>query len=90
MFDISVGDRFYFNSNAVRRKLALPDYFRITKLISLHEDEQIDYIEAKPENRGTYTREKLYSPSILIDSNLNPNMSNPSWIFVKENNNDVL
>lgn len=82
MRDIQVGDRFYLNSATVKKNLSLPDYLIITKFIPIGEDQKA-YIQAKYENHSIDTRERLFSGSIVDYSNLNPNVTDPMWIFVQ-------
>lgn len=77
---INVGDRFYLNSFSVRKGAALPDYLIVTKFIKVGNDERA-YIQAKYENCGVNTRERLFSGEIAKYSNLNPNVECPMWIF---------
>lgn len=83
MYDISVGDRFYANTHTVKKGLSLPDYLRVTGLISLGDHMELDYIEARYENHYVGSRERLFSSVILDHSNLNPKCKKPTWIFVK-------
>ena len=86
IYDISEGDRFYFNNFSVRRNLTLPDYLVIKKI---HTDEKNIpmWIEAVWENHYIHTKERLLSVSILEDSNLNPLNLEPKWVFVKKSQN---
>ena len=81
-YDISVGDKFYFNNYTTKRGQSLPDYLIITKIIR-DISQQIAWIEASYENHAVYTKERMLSSSILDDSNLNPDAINPQWIFLK-------
>ena len=75
-YDISVGDKFYRNTSVVRRGLSLPDYNIITWIVG-------EYMGVKYENCGIGNVERtLGVKNILTDSNLNPNCTNPGWIFV--------
>lgn len=76
--DIAIGDKFYFNSYCVDKKLTLPDYLIVQ---SISED---GFVKAKYENHAVDTRSRLFSAkNLLFDSNLNPKRSDPSWIFTK-------
>ena len=81
-YDISIGDKFYYNNFSVRNGHSLPDYLIVTKLVNDISGKLV-WIEAKWENHGVYTKERLLSSSILDDSNLNPNEKNPGWLFLK-------
>lgn len=74
-YGIEVGDRFYLNSHTVRKGLDLPDYQIITWIKG-------EFFGAKYENHGIGNIERTMSANVLQDSNLNPNISRPSWIFV--------
>lgn len=75
--DISVGDRFYFNSSVVRRGLSLPDYLIVI-------EKTAGFINAIYENRGVGIRERPFSEiNLWTNSNLNPEANNPEWIFQK-------
>ena len=75
--DISVGDKFYFNSFSVRRGLSLPDYLIVI-------ERQPGFVKALYENRGIGIKERPFSEvNLWTNSNLNPEAKNPEWIFLK-------
>ena len=82
-YNVKVGDRFYFNNYCTKRKLCLPDYLTITKIIP-SSTEGYFFIEAQYENHSVYTAPVTFSSAILDDSNLNPAEKNPKWYFVVE------
>ena len=77
--DICIGDMFYFNSPGIEKGHCLPDYMRVTEISKCGY-----FVTAVYEARAVETRPRLFSmKNLQYDSNLNPNRSNPSWIFKK-------
>lgn len=74
-YDICVGDRFYRNTQPVKRGWDLPDYNIITWIKG-------EFFGVKYENCSIGNLERTLSINILEDSNLNPYCNNPGWIFV--------
>lgn len=85
MYDISVGDKFYFNNSSIKIGASLPDILQVTKLIALRGEEP-DYFEAQYINHYVDTRPRTFSMVVLDDSNLNKEREDPSWIFLKGDN----
>jgi len=74
--DIYKGDKFYFDNYGTKTKTCMPDYLIVTKVTG-------DLVEAKYENRAIHTKERTFSKKNLIaDSNLNPDVKNPQWVFI--------
>lgn len=80
IFDIKVGDRFYHNNHTTKNGTSLPDYLIITRI---DEDYPYSTIYARYENHWVDTVERTFSDVILRDSNLDPRVKNPEWIFLK-------
>lgn len=74
-YDIHVGDRFYLNSHTVRNGIDLPD-FQIVQWV------KGEFFGVKYENCSIGNVERTMGIAVLDDSNLNPNRTDPSWIFV--------
>ena len=79
---IKIGDRFYHNNPGIELGAVIPDYLIIT---DIGESNQNGYflIQAKYENHAAYTKERLFSDIILLQSDLNPECEKPDWIFKK-------
>ena len=82
MTDIQIGDKFYFNNYCASRGFSLPDYLIVTGM-----PQNGAYVEAQYENHFVDTRPRMFATKNLqFDSNLNPKREDPSWIFVKAEN----
>lgn len=75
-YDIRVGDRFYLNSHSVRNRMDLPDYQIVTWIKG-------EFFGVKYENCSIGNLERTMSINVLNDSTLNPNATNPSWVFIE-------
>lgn len=76
------GQKFYHNNYTTEKGYSLPDYLILegVKLIG-HGSEKMYLLVGKYENHEVYTKERVLSDMILMDSNLNPKCENPEWIF---------
>lgn len=76
------GQKFYHNNYSTAKGHVLPDYLKLERIQLIgHGAERMYLLTAKYENHEVYTKERVFSDVILIDSNLNPQCKNPEWIF---------
>ena len=74
--DISVGSKFYHNNYTTAHGLSLPDYLIVTDIHN-------GFVTAKYENHYVYTKERVFGfENLWQESNLNPKVEDPEWIFV--------
>lgn len=77
---IEVGDKFYHNNHCTKIGATEPDYLIITEVKEMW---PYAFFTAKYENHYVDTIERTFSDVILRDSNLDPRVKKPEWIFLK-------
>ena len=80
LFKISEGDRFYYNNYSTKMGHTIPDVMRVVRVTK---NQYVGYlITAKYENHSIYTKERVFSANILLNSNLNSEAKDSDWVFL--------
>ncbi len=79
-YKIAEGDRFYCNNYSTAKGHTIPDILRVVRVTKNAIVGNL--ITAKYENHSVYTKERVFSDLILVDSNLNPEAKNYTWRFL--------